>query len=148
MSAPRFTGGCACGAIRYECSAAPVFMLNCHCRDCQRVTGTAYAAILRAPAGAFRVIKGVPRFYTTRANSGNTVSRGFCPECGSPLFSRLSARIDIVGIRAGSLDDPGEYRPAADIFTRSAQPWDCMNPELPKYTGYLRSDSSGTGSAG
>jgi hypothetical protein len=131
----RFMGGCTCGAIRYECSAAPVFALNCQCRECQQAIGTAYASILRLPATEFRVIKGEPQlgFYTVRADSGNTVSRGFCSECGSPLFSRLSAMPEIVGVRAGSLDDPSWHRPAADIFTKSAQPWDYMNPELPKY---------------
>jgi hypothetical protein len=133
-----FMGGCACGAIRYECSAAPIFALNCHCRDCQRATSTAYASVLRVPAKAFRVTKGEPRFYTVTADSGNTVRRGFCPECGSPLFSRLSGMVDVVGVRAGSLDDPSWHRPAADIFTKSAQPWDYMNPELPKYPGYRR----------
>jgi hypothetical protein len=133
-----FTGGCACGAIRYECSATPIFALNCHCRDCQRATGTAYASVLRVSAKAFRVTQGEPRFYTVTADSGNTVSRGFCPECGSPLFSRLSGMTDVVGVRAGSLDDPSWHRPAADIFTKSAQPWDYMNPKLPKFPGYRR----------
>jgi hypothetical protein len=57
---------------------------------------------------------------------------------GSPLFSRLSAMPEIVGVRAGSLDDPSLHRPVADIFIKSAQPWDYMNPELPKYPGYRR----------
>jgi hypothetical protein len=138
IMATSFTGGCACGAIRYECSATPIFALNCHCRDCQRATGTAYASVLRVPTKAFRVTQGEPRFYTVTADSGNTVSRGFCPECGSPLFSRLSGMTDVVGVRAGSLDDPNWHRPAADIFTKSAQPWDYMNPELPKFPGYRR----------
>ncbi len=134
----RFSGGCACGAIRYECSAEPIFSLNCHCRDCQRATGAAYASILRVPVIAFRVTKGEARFYTVTADSGNTVSRGFCSNCGAPLFSRLSGMPDVIGVRAGSLDDLSWHRPAADIFTKSAQPWDYMNPELPKYPGYRR----------
>jgi hypothetical protein len=131
-----FTGGCACGAIRYECAAAPLLALNCHCRDCQRASGTAFAAIIRVPAAAFTVTKGAPRFYTVTGNSGNMVSRGFCPQCGSPVFSRLSGMSDIVGVRVGSLDDPSGYRPVVDIFVASAQPWDHMNPELPKSPGY------------
>jgi len=137
MAAP-FTGGCACGAVRYECTADPLGSINCHCRDCQRASGTAYASILRVPAASFRVTKGEARFYSTTADSGNTVSRGFCAECGSPLFSRLSGMPDIVGVRAGSLDDPSWHRPAMDIFTASAQPWDCMNPDLPKFPGYRK----------
>ena len=85
------TGGCACGAIRYACMADPLLALNCHCRDCQRASGTAFAAILRVPAAAFTVTQGEPKFFTVTGDSGNPVSRGFCSECGSPLFSRLSA---------------------------------------------------------
>jgi hypothetical protein len=131
-----FTGGCACGAIRYQCEAEPLLTLNCHCRDCQRASGTAFAAISRVPAAAFTVSKGAPKFYTVRGDSGNKVSRGFCPECGSPLFSRLSGMPDVVGVRVGSLDDPSRYRPTMDIFVTRAQPWDFMNPELPKFPGY------------
>jgi len=131
-----FTGGCACGAIRYRCDAEPLLALNCHCRDCQRASGTAFAAIIRVPATAFTVTKGTPKFFTVTGNSGNTVSRGFCPECGSPLFSRLSGMPNFVGLRVGSLDDPSSYRPTLDIFVTSAQPWDHMNPQLPKFPGY------------
>lgn len=137
MAAP-FTGGCACGAVRYECTAEPLGSINCHCRDCQRASGTAYASVLRVPAASFRVIKGEARFYSVKADSGNTVSRGFCAECGSPLFSRLSGMPDVVGVRAGSLDDPSWHRPTMDIFTASAQPWDHMNPDLPKFRGYRK----------
>ena len=74
-------------------------------------------------------------------------TRAFCPECGCPLFIRVSARPDIVGLRVGSLDDPGEFRPEADIFVASAQPWDHMNPELPKYDTYPPGRSYNVGSS-
>jgi hypothetical protein len=130
------TGGCACRAIRYVCTAAPLLALNCHCRDCQRASGTAFAAILRVPAAAFTVTKGEPRFYTVTGDSGNTVSRGFCSACGSQLFSRLSGMTEVIGVRVGSLDDPRQYPPTMDIFVASAQPWDCMDPRLPKFPHY------------
>ena len=145
MAAP-FTGGCACGAIRYECSAEPGLSMNCHCRDCQRASGTAYASVIRVPAAAFKVVKGEPKFYTVTGDSGNQVSRSFCPNCGSPLFSRLSAATDVVGIRVGSLDDPSWHRPTANIFVKSAQPWDYMNPDLPKFPGYPPKASPGKSS--
>jgi hypothetical protein len=130
------TGGCLCGAVRYESTGEPVFSLLCHCRDCQRQSGSAYNAALRVPAAGFRVTQGAPKLYVKTADSGNTVSRAFCPECGSPLFLRVSARPDLVGIRVGTLDDPSAFRPEADIFVRSAQPWDHMDPALPKYDTY------------
>jgi hypothetical protein len=130
------TGGCLCGRIRYEAAGEPVFSLFCHCRDCQRQSGSAYNAAMRVPAAGFRVTRGAPKFYVKTADSGNTVSRAFCPECGSPLFLQVSARPDLVGIRVGTLDDPSIFRPEADIFVNSAQPWDHMDPALPKYATY------------
>ncbi len=130
MAAP-FSGGCACGKIRYECSAEPLLSLNCHCRDCQKASGGAYVSVLAVPKDALK-ITGEPKYYDKKADSGHTISRGFCPECGSPLFTKLAARPDMMGIKAASLDDPSWFKPAMDIYTASAQPWDYMNPELPK----------------
>ncbi len=126
-----FSGSCMCGAIRYECSADPLLALNCHCRDCQRSTGSAFASVLAVPKDALK-ITGEPKYHEVKADSNNMISRGFCPECGSPLFSKLSANPNMMGINAASLDDPSWYRPAMDIYTDSAQPWDHMNPDLPK----------------
>src|SRR5213080_4537840 len=76
MSAP-FTGGCACGAIRYEVTAKPITMFNCHCRDCQRATGTSFSAVVYVPAKAFKITKGSPRYYQTSSESGGHNKRGF-----------------------------------------------------------------------
>lgn len=130
------TGGCLCGAIRYECSAEPEFSLQCHCRDCQRQSGSAYVAAVRMPAAEFRITKGEPRRYVTKADSGNDITRVFCPDCGSPLYVQVASRPDLVGIRVTSFDDPSWFRPEADIFVKSAQPWDYMNPDTPKYPTY------------
>jgi hypothetical protein len=126
------TGGCTCGAIRYECSAAPTASFNCHCRDCQRETGGAYAPIIMVPTAAFRVTRGEPKVHGVTADSGTITGRAFCAECGSPLFGRPEGHPTVRTIRVGSLDDPSEFRPGRDIYTSSAQPWDYMNPELPK----------------
>ena len=130
-----FSGGCACGAVRYRCTAEPLFALNCHCRDCQRETGSAFAPILAVPRAAFTVTQGSPKHFDVKADSGHTTRRLFCGECGSPLFGEPGVRPDMVTIRAGSLDDPGEFRPGLDIYVARSQPWDCMNPDLPKVPG-------------
>ena len=130
------TGGCLCGAIRYESSGEPVFALQCHCRDCQRQTGSAYVAAVRVPAAEFCITKGKPKHYIAKADSGNEITRVFCPDCGSPLYAQVSTRPDLVGIRVVSLDDPSWFRAEADIFVKSAQPWDYMNPAIPKYPTY------------
>lgn len=127
----KLSGGCACGAIRYETTADPVVMLNCHCRDCQQATGSAYAAIVVVPKAAVQ-LKGEPRYHKVAGNGGRAVERGFCPTCGSPVTTKLERIPDILGLYAGSLDDPSLHKPAMDLFTASAQPWDHMHPDTQK----------------
>lgn len=127
-----FTGGCACGAIRYECSADPILSFNCYCRDCQRAGGSPFATVLLVPQDAVK-ITGAVKWFDVKADSGHIASRGFCPTYGSPLFGKPSGLpIAVVGVRVTSLDNPSQYPPGMDIYTDSAQPWDCMNPDLPK----------------
>jgi hypothetical protein len=125
------SGGCACGAVRYRSSADPTFFLNCHCRDCQRASGSGYAAVVVVPRAALTVT-GEPRYYSCVADNGHGIDRGFCPRCGNPLFVKPARLPDSIGIHAASLDDPTVHRPTIDIFTASAQPWDHMNPGLKK----------------
>ena len=130
------TGGCLCGAVRYESGGDPVFSLHCHCRDCQRQSGSAYIAAMRVPAARFRITQGTPKRYVTGSDSGNEVTRVFCGDCGSALYIQVATRPDLIGIRVGTLDDPSTFRAEADIFVKSAQPWDYMDPGLPKYAAY------------
>jgi len=133
-----YVGGCTCGAIRYEAAAEPILMLNCHCRDCQRASGSAYAAIAVFPKGAVK-LEGAPRYHTRVGDSGNKVERGFCPACGSPVCALLEHLPDVMGVSAASLDDPSRFQPAMDIFTTSAHAWDHMDPDLPKKPRGVRS---------
>jgi hypothetical protein len=127
-----FSGGCACGAVRYECFAEPLAMLNCHCRDCQRSSGGGSSSVVAIPAVAFVLRKGEPRFYETRGDAGHVARRAFCPHCGSPLVAGSSRMPEVIVLKVASLDDPSWFKPMADIWTSSAQPWDCMDPRLPK----------------
>ena len=104
-----FIGGCACGAIRYECNAEPTAMFNCHCRDCQRATGTAFSAVVYVPAKAFKITKGAPRYYSTSSGAVGHNKRGFCADCGSRLFGGGADKGQ--GINAASLDDPTLFKP-------------------------------------
>jgi hypothetical protein len=135
--AQKISGGCACGAIRYECNADPVVMLNCHCRDCQRASGSAYAAVVVVPKNAIEM-RGEPRYYKV-GNAGKAIERGFCPACGSQVTVKLERLPDVLGLQAGSLDDPSVHRPMMDVFTSSAQPWDHMNPNIQKHSQGLPS---------
>jgi hypothetical protein len=130
-----FIGGCLCGAIRYECAAEPVLMANCHCRDCQQATGTAYAAGVLVPRDSVTII-GEVKYYDVVGDSGAMISRGFCPNCGSRLFGKRASS-DLISVMAGSLDDPSWFRPAMDLYATSAQPWDYLNPDLLKFDRVL-----------
>jgi len=128
-----FTGGCACGAVRYECTNAPSAMVNCHCRDCQRAGGTGYSSTVVVARTDFRLIGEQPKYHEIVSASGNTATRAFCGRYGSPLFAFSSARPNFVGVRAGSLDDPSWFRPTADVWIASGQPWDPVHPDTTKY---------------
>ncbi len=80
----KITGGCYCGAIRYECDQPPVEPGICHCRECQRWTGSAFLAVAGFPLSGFRYTKGSPRLNQT----SSIVERWFCPDCGSSLHCR------------------------------------------------------------
>lgn len=128
------TGGCLCGAVRYEITVAPLKAFNCHCRTCQKALGAAYAALYFVSAETLK-ISGAYSEYAATAASGNTVYRGFCPQCGSMLFGRFTANAGTRAITAATLDDPGGFRPDADIWVADAQPWDIMHPDVPKFPG-------------
>ena len=131
MSIP-FSGGCACGAIRYECTADPVFSWNCHCRDCQQASGSAFCPVSYVPKSGFSY-SGEVTYREVKAESGNAVSRGFCPGCGSPVFILAELVPDLIGIWAASRDDPSQFQPSVNVWTASGHPWDTMNADLPSY---------------
>jgi len=127
-------GGCACGAIRYDCTSEPMLSVLCHCRDCQRSTGSGYAAELVVLESGFSFVKGAPRYYAVTGDSGNTVRRGFCPDCGNPLVADSSGRPGFLAIQAGSLDDPTLFHPTHHVYASSAQPWDHIGPKLTAFS--------------
>lgn len=125
-------GGCLCGAVRFSFDAAPVFSANCHCRDCQRATGSGYMPVMALPGDQVR-IDGDVTWFTRRADSGLSAEEAFCPRCGARLFARAAALPGILLVQAGNLDDPTVFAPQFDMYTASAQPWDVMDPRLPKH---------------
>jgi hypothetical protein len=126
------SGGCACGQIRYEIAAEQMRMINCHCRDCQRASGSAYAAIIIVPAERVR-LSGELRYHAAMSERHTRVERGFCPNCGSPVAGKLEARPDVLLIQAASLDDPSSFRPQANLWTRNAAPWERLDPSIPAF---------------
>jgi hypothetical protein len=134
MTVPKISGGCSCGTIRYETEADPVVMVNCHCRDCQRAGGSAYAPVVVLPAAAVK-LTGAPRYFKTVGQAGKAIERGFCPTCGCQVMVKLERMPDMLGVQAASLDDPSTYKPTLELFTASAQPWDQLLPGTEKRPG-------------
>lgn len=111
-------------------------MLNCHCRDCQQSSGGPFSSFVVVPAGAFKVLQGAPRFHASPSEMGGKTRRGFCPECGSPIYGQPDAAPHIVAIRTASLDDPSWFKLQAEVWTSDAHPWDQMDPASPKFEKY------------
>jgi hypothetical protein len=128
------TGGCLCGAVRYESSAAPVTTRLCWCRVCQYI-GAGSATVNTCFKTESLSVKGELREYRSIADSGNVMHRRFCPNCGTHLFSEAQSRPHLVFVRAGTLDDPEIARPVATIWTSQAPSWACIDERLPKVEG-------------
>ena len=124
------TGGCHCGAVRYELNAPPWFVYACHCTDCQRQSGSAFNMSMPAPREAFRLTSGDPARYPRTLPSGRRSTVRFCGACGTRLFSESSETS--VTIRPGTLDDTRWLKPSAQFWTRSAQGWACIEG-VPSY---------------
>ncbi len=127
-----FTGGCQCGAIRYQIDAPPSDAYYCHCRICQRAGGAPVNATARFPADAFRLVQGAPKFYAALEHG----ERGFCADCGSPLYYRPFAAgwRGSVFVRIPSLDEPARVRPRWHCGVESRIPWFSIDDDLPRTT--------------
>ncbi len=131
MSEPVVTGGCLCGAVRYSAGEPPVMARICWCRICQHVTGGNSSVNVFFHRDGFE-IQGEVRWYDKAGDSGNVVSRGFCPTCGAPLFAENAARPEFIVARAGSLDDPDAIAPSATIWTSEAPEWALIHSDIPQ----------------
>ena len=128
-----FKGRCLCGAVKYESTSEPMTVAHCHCIDCRKSSGTGHCTHIVIPEAAFAVT-GEVQFYDHPADSGNMVSRGFCPTCGSPIYSKNSAMPDMVFPRASSLDDPEVAKPQMVVYASRAASWDMPDPSLPTFS--------------
>lgn len=131
---PLLTGGCLCGRVRYTARGAPTFELNCHCRVCQKITGSGYTPVAAFAEDAVRV-EGEIKYHERLGDSGRKVWEGFCAECGARLTGKAETMPGLLLLQAGNYDDPNRFKPTADIFTASAAHWDAMDPALAKFAG-------------
>ena len=122
-----YQGGCLCGAVRYRAEGEPVNARVCHCRLCQKAIGAAFNARLLFRRDDVSLAGPVQTF-----NSSPEVKRGFCPSCGTTVFSAREA-LGLIGLTSASLDDPSVFQPTMHIWTSSRQPWLKLDDGLPQY---------------
>lgn len=128
-----FVGGCLCGNVRYEILADAGPSRVCWCRDCQRISSNGTVNVI-FPSDAIK-ISGTPGKHEKTADSGNTVTRCFCSNCGSQLFSDSSGRPGLTVVRAGTLDEPSAVKPTTNIWVASAPSWACVDQTLEQFEG-------------
>ncbi|WP_119422645.1 GFA family protein [Desertibaculum subflavum] len=128
------TGGCLCGAVRFECDEPPVMARACWCRVCQYLSSGNASINVALRTATFRVTGALGEYRST-ADSGNRMRRRYCAACGTPLFSESDARPGLIVVRAGALDDPELGRPSGYIWTGSAPSWARIDPGLANCEG-------------
>lgn len=126
------TGGCHCGAARFELSAGPEATFYCHCSDCQRMSGSPFSVELMVPEAGFAVT-GDLATYTVTGDSGGAVRRHFCRTCGAGLHLDCDSDPGFVFVKAGALDDASGVAPDMHIFVSARQPWAEIADDLPQY---------------
>lgn len=137
-------GGCHCGAVRYSFSGRMMWPGHCHCSVCRKFSGGKGGSWFGVMDGDITV-EGKLDHYEYTADSGNTIRRGTCAVCGAPMFNRNSAMPDVWVVAAGSLDDPGLFRPRMDIYAASAPHWDRLDDSLPRFEGMPQPEGGGGG---
>jgi hypothetical protein len=122
------TGSCLCGAVSFKLATEPMATRICWCRDCQHLAANGTVNLLVAAEGLS--ITGTLSEHTKTADSGNQVTRQFCPVCGTHLFAKSSARPQFRVLRAGNLDDSSSIQPTMNIWAASAPTWACLDPSI------------------
>lgn len=140
------TGGCLCGAIRYEVKGPSMFVCQCCCRDCQRATGTGHTTIVGVHRNQLS-LSGEPSVFTNAGDSGGSVTRHFCGKCAGRLYTSGTLPGDVIMIQAGSLDDPNVISPESVIYVKDAVKWDRFDPLLPRFEALPTFEPQTPGSA-
>ena len=129
-------GGCACGGVRYRLTAKPMFVHCCHCRDCQRQTGSAFVINALIETDRIEILSGAPEPVPVPTDSGRPHDIWRCPNCRTALWSDYGRRPAIRFVRAGTLDAPSSLAPDVHIFVRSKLPWVRLPDNVPAFEVY------------
>lgn len=127
--AARYTGGCACGAVRWATENSAVGQNHCQCLDCQKRSGTGHGSYLGFVRPGVETA-GEVSVWRYAGDSGTEKRHAFCPTCGTPLWLTFAAMPDFIAVHAASLDDPGLFQPEMVTYGVRARRWDAMDPAL------------------
>ena len=116
-----FTGSCLCGSVNYKSNSDPLVIQNCHCDQCRKATGSVYLTNLFIKEENFE-ITGEVNNYTHLSDTGNKMTKYFCPNCGSQVFGKNSGRPGIITIRAGTVNEKDIIKPIRNLFLKSKVP--------------------------
>ena len=125
------TGGCSCGAVRYSFREPPLRAFQCQCRDCQKDTGGGHSSVVVFNRAAIR-IDGDVKEIIREADTGRRKRKGFCENCGSPIYNQPESQPHLIGVYVGSLDDASIFKPSVILFTSRGYVWDQLDPEVPR----------------
>ncbi len=129
----KLTGGCYCGALRYEFDGQPMFQAQCHCRECQYISGGHPNVVFGVPDSGFIYVKGAPKGFT-RADLEAPVTREFCAECGTHILAKNKARPGMLILKIGTLDDPSLFTgPQMAIFLKDKQSFHSVPEGIPTF---------------
>lgn len=126
-------GGCACGAVRYRLKTEPMFVNCCHCRDCQRETGSAFAVNATIETDRIEILSGELEAFPLPTASGRPHDVYRCSKCRTALWSDYGRRAGLRFVRVCTLDDPSQLQPEAHIFIRSKLPWVRLPEDRPAF---------------
>jgi hypothetical protein len=132
----KMKGGCLCGSVHYTSDAEPLMTVICHCKNCQRQTGSSFSTNIAIPRGALN-IEGELAVYADTGDTGNAVIRYFCQKCGSHIFNNSETLDTLTILKAGSLDDTSWVRPTMEVYCDSAQEWTKTNEQLESHPKML-----------
>ena len=124
-----FTGSCLCGSVNYKSNSGPLVIQNCHCDQCRKATGSVYLTNLFIKEENFE-ITGEVNNYTHLSDAGNSMTKYFCPKCGSQVFGKNSGRPGIITIRAGTVNEKDIIKPIRNLFLKSKVPSTPINSNL------------------
>jgi hypothetical protein len=137
------TGHCLCGFVSYEYSGKLGPAGYCHCEDCRRCTGSAFGVSVRVEVSNLRLLTGRLKSYSKVSDGGSEITRHFCPECGSPVFTSSPRHPEFIFLKAGLLDDAAAIEPVQQMWVQSRVAWAVIGPELTAFARGRTEVSSG-----